>query len=234
MPNRLNLDGAFFRLNVIEDSKAVHPQLPLCQPVRPQSLVVPCFAVGPSRRSFRASSANASSRTGSDMFLALAVPGGRVQLGEPRPKCGEFLRGKPANSILDLFKGAHKTKPTPPDKSAQPGVFLTADETPVNFPLDRFGPTCYKITVRLRRSDVRTGEAGSGDRMNTKARNVTWNQRNRRNQLLRGLLLSQEQLRGPLWVVRGRCQTATYRVGVAGQNGERKANPNGLTHFLSD
>jgi hypothetical protein len=93
--------------------------------------------------------------TGSDIFLNLAVPSGSVQLGEPRPKCGEFLRGKPANSILDLFKRAHKTKFTPPDKSAQPGVFLTADETRVNFNLDRLEPTCYKITVRLRQPSRR-------------------------------------------------------------------------------
>src|SRR6516162_734348 len=46
MPNRLNLDGAVSSVNVVEDSKAVHPQFPLCQLVRPQSLVVPCFAVG--------------------------------------------------------------------------------------------------------------------------------------------------------------------------------------------
>ena len=31
-----------------------------------------------------------------------------------------------------------------------------------------------------------------------------------------------------------RCQTATYRAGVAGQNGRRKTNQNWLTHFLSD
>ena len=52
----------------------------------------------------------------SDIFLNLAVPGGRVQLGEPRPKCGEFLRGKPAKSILNLFKCTHETELTPPHK----------------------------------------------------------------------------------------------------------------------
>jgi hypothetical protein len=31
-----------------------------------------------------------------------------------------------------------------------------------------------------------------------------------------------------------RCQTATCRAGVAGRNGRRKTNPNGLTHFLSN
>jgi len=55
-----------------------------------------------------------------DIFLNLAVPGGSVQLGEPRPKCGKFLRGKLANGILDLFNRAHTTNFTPPGNSAQP------------------------------------------------------------------------------------------------------------------
>jgi len=60
--------------------------------------------------------------TRGDIFLNLAVPCGSVQLGDPRPKCGEFLRGKPANGILDLFNRAHATKLTSPGRSAQPPV----------------------------------------------------------------------------------------------------------------
>jgi hypothetical protein len=62
----------------------------------------------------------------SDIFFNLAVPGGSVQPGEPRPKCGEFLRGKPPNSILDLFKRTHESKLTPPDKPGATGVSVGA------------------------------------------------------------------------------------------------------------
>ena len=45
MRNRLNLDGPFFGVNVVEDSKSVRSQFPLCQSVRPQSLVVSRVAI---------------------------------------------------------------------------------------------------------------------------------------------------------------------------------------------
>ena len=67
------------------------------------------------------SRAQGDCRPDSDIFLNLAVLRGSVQLGEPRPKCGEFLREKPANSVLDLFRRTHETELTPPDKPAQPG-----------------------------------------------------------------------------------------------------------------
>ena len=58
--------------------------------------------------------------TRGDIFLNLAVPPSSVKLGEPRPKCCESGRGKPANGILDLSNRAHVGKLTPLDRPAQP------------------------------------------------------------------------------------------------------------------
>jgi len=57
---------------------------------------------------------------GGDILLNLAVPCRRIELGEPSPKCGEFLSRKPPDSFLNLFNRAHVPQLTPPGSPAQP------------------------------------------------------------------------------------------------------------------
>ena len=57
---------------------------------------------------------------GGDILLKLAVPCRSIELGEPSPKCGEFLSRKPPDSFLNLFNRAHAPQLTPPGSPAQP------------------------------------------------------------------------------------------------------------------
>ena len=50
--------------------------------------------------------------TSSHILIELTVPNARVEFGKPRPECGEFGRGEPQNSLLDLLYAAHHLQVT--------------------------------------------------------------------------------------------------------------------------